>query len=80
MCRWESAKFFLHKLQQLGIKNLVNSDKISFATSKLVGDVEYLKPIAKFIEEEILCTPWNITQNFLSCRETKYFNLEVHYC
>ncbi len=73
VCRFESAQAAHHRLIRCGIRNLVSADKITYATNKYISEEEDPKKrqIAKFIEEELLCTPWHLTQSFLHSVETK---------
>ena len=74
ICQYESCQFGIYKLREVGIKNLTNADKISYATNKYINNKtttpkeQYL---AKVIEERLLTTPWNITQNYLQSKQTK---------
>ena len=51
----------------------MSADKISYATNKYISEEEDPKKrqIAKFVEEELLCTPWHLSQSFLHSVETK---------
>ena len=73
ICQFESCQFGIYKLREVGIKNLTNPDKISYATNKYINQTPDQKQqfLAKVIEEELLTTPWNITQNFLQAKQIK---------
>jgi hypothetical protein len=73
ICQYESCQFGVYKLQEIGIKNLTNPDKISYAVNKFIQQTPDSKQqfLAKVIEEELLTTPWNITQNFLQAKQIK---------
>ena len=74
ICQFESCQFGIYKLREVGIKNLTNADKISYATNKYINNkttLEKEKYCAKVIEENLLTTPWNITQNYLQSKQTK---------
>jgi hypothetical protein len=73
VCQFESCQFGVYKLREVGIKNLTNPDKISYATNKFINQTPNLKQqfLGKVIEEELLTTPWNITQNFLQAKQIK---------
>ena len=74
ICQFESCQFGIYKLREVGIKNLTNADKISYATNKFKNNKttqEKEKYCAKVIEENLLTTPWNITQNYLQSKQTK---------
>ena len=74
ICQYESCQFGIYKLREVGIANLTNADKISYATNKfnLSNSSEpTLQFLAKIIEEELLTTPWNITQNYLQSKQIK---------
>jgi hypothetical protein len=60
-------------LRQLGIREITNPGKISFASNKYCSEEENpeKKKYARIIEEEILCTPWNLSQSFLTNRDGK---------
>lgn len=73
ICRYETALAAHHRLRKCGIRNLVSADKISYATNKYISEEEDPKKrqYAKFVEEELLCTPWHLSQSFLHSMETK---------
>lgn len=73
ICQFESCQFGIYKLREVGIKNLTNADKISYATNKFINQTpdEKQQYLAKVIEEELLTTPWNITQNYLQSKQIK---------
>ena len=74
ICQYESCQFGIYKLREVGIKNLTNADKISYATNKFINNKTTLPKeqySAKVIEEQLLTTPWNITQNYLQSKQTK---------
>jgi transcription initiation factor TFIID subunit 1 len=74
ICQFESCQFGIYKLREVGIKNLTNADKISYATNKYINNKTTLPKeqyLAKIIEEQLLTTPWNITQNYLQSKQTK---------
>ena len=66
ICQYESALYGEAMLRQKGIKNITNADKISYASNKYCSEQRdpFRQRIAKFIENEVLCTPWNLSQNF----------------
>ena len=74
ICQFESCQFGIYILREVGIKNLTNADKISYATNKYINNKttqEKEKYCAKVVEENLLTTPWNITQNYLQSKQTK---------
>ena len=73
ICQYEGCQFGIYKLREAGIKNLTNPDKISYATNKFVNSITDPKQqfLAKVIEEELLITPWNLTQNYLQSKQIK---------
>ena len=74
ICQFESCQFGIYKLREVGIKNLTNADKISYATNKYINNKTTLPKeqyLAKVIEENLLTTPWNITQNYLQSKQIK---------
>ena len=74
ICQFESCQFGIYKLREVGIKNLTNADKISYATNKYITNKTTLPKeqyFAKVIEEQLLTTPWNITQNYLQSKINK---------
>lgn len=73
ICQFESCQFGIYKLREVGITNLTNADKISYATNKFTTQTPDLKQqyLAGVIEEELLTTPWNITQNYLQSKQIK---------
>lgn len=66
ICQYESARFGEANLSRLGIQGLPKAGKISGACNKYCQEQRELhkQRIAKFIEHEVLCTPWNLSQNF----------------
>ena len=79
ICQFESCQFGIYQLREIGIKNLTNSDKISYATNKFKTSKNIIDKnknskdgyYAGIIEKNLLSTPWNITQNFLYSKQTK---------
>eukprot|EP01022_Parablepharisma_sp_SALTPOND_P020384 TRINITY_DN3702_c0_g2_i1.p1 TRINITY_DN3702_c0_g2~~TRINITY_DN3702_c0_g2_i1.p1 ORF type:complete len:1466 (-),score=230.12 TRINITY_DN3702_c0_g2_i1:3379-7776(-) len=73
VCRFEAAQAAHYRLRKCGIRNLVSADKITYATNKYISEEEDPKKrqMAKFVEEELLCTPWHLTQSYLHSIETK---------
>ena len=71
--QYESALFGKARLQKLGIKKITNSDKISYATNKFCSEQsnDKLHQIAHLIEEEVLSTPWNLSQSFQHNKSTQ---------
>lgn len=72
VCQYESCLYGIYKLKSIGIRNITNSDKISYATSKYIESIkdENEQKICRVIEEEILTTPWNLTNNYLQSKMT----------
>lgn len=66
ICQYESAQFGEMMLKKVGIREITNADKISYATNKFCSEETDLRKqlIARIIEEEVLSTPWNLSQNF----------------
>lgn len=60
-------------LKKVGIREITNADKISYATNKFCSEEQNVKKqlIARIIEEEVLSTPWNLSQNFNHNRQQK---------
>jgi len=50
-------------LKRIGIQDITNADKISYATNKFCSEETRLQKqlIARIIEEEVLSTPWNLS-------------------
>jgi len=50
-------------LRLKGIENITNADKISYASNKYCSEQrdQEKQRISKFIENEVLCTPWNLS-------------------
>lgn len=71
LCQYESAQFGEQMLKKVGIKDISNADKISYATNKFCSEEHDPKKqlIARIIEEEVLSTPWNLSQNFIHNRQ-----------
>ena len=71
ICQYESCLRGIFKLRQLGIKNLTNSDKISYASNKYIQSTKDVQKqfLAKVVEEELLTTPWNLTLNYLQSKQ-----------
>lgn len=63
ICRYESALYGEAMLRMHGIENITNADKISYASNKYSSEQRdpEKQMIAKFIENEVLCTPWNLS-------------------
>jgi hypothetical protein len=59
-------------LRQKGIENITNADKISYASNKYCSEQRdpNRQKISKFIENEVLCTPWNLSQNFYNINQS----------
>jgi hypothetical protein len=57
----------------LGIRRITNANKISFAANKFSSEETNpkYKKYAKIIEHEVLCTPWNLSQSFITNQQTK---------
>lgn len=60
-------------LKKVGIRDITNADKISYATNKFCSEEPNQKKqlIARIIEEEVLSTPWNLSQNFIHNKQTR---------
>lgn len=73
MCQYESSEFGKNRLQKLGIRRITNANKISFAVNEFCSEVidERYKRLAKIIKEEVLCTPWNLSNSFITNQQTK---------
>lgn len=73
VCQYEAAEHITRKLRKLGIREITNSAKISFAANKFCSEESNpdYKKYAKLIEEEILCTPWNLSQSFINNKDDK---------
>jgi transcription initiation factor TFIID subunit 1 len=73
ICQYESAQFGEQMLKRVGIRDITNADKISYATNKFCSEEPDLRKqlIARVIEEEVLSTPWNLSQNFNLNRQQK---------
>jgi len=71
ICQYESALYGEAMLRQKGISNITNADKISYASNKYSSEQRDVikQRIAKFIENEVLCTPWNLSQNFCTINQ-----------
>jgi len=54
-------------LKNIGVRDITNADKISYATNKFCSEESNMKKqkIARLIEEAVLSTPWNLSQNFI---------------
>lgn len=66
-CQYESCLAGKYRLQEAGVMDIVNPDKISYAANKYVQEhkVLKLKQMAKSIEELVLSTPWNLSQSYI---------------
>lgn len=60
-------------LVKVGIHEITNADKISYATNKFCSEETDKRKqfIARIIEEEVLSTPWNLSQSFLHNKQHK---------
>jgi hypothetical protein len=72
ICQYESALYGEAMLRQRGIENITNADKISYASNKYSSEQRdpERQRISKFIENEVLCTPWNLSQNFVTINQS----------
>ena len=63
VCQYESARFGEAVLQKAGIEAITKAGKISGACNKYCQEQRETQKqrIAKFIEHEVLCTPWNLS-------------------
>ena len=71
VCQYESSEFASRRLKKLGIRYITNSQKVSYAVNKFCSEETNLENIryARLLEEEILCTPWNLSQSFKNIKE-----------
>ena len=55
-----------------GIGKITNADKISYASNKYCSEQRdpNRQRISTFIENEVLCTPWNLSQNFCTINQS----------
>ena len=70
ICQYETARFGQNRLHTLGIERILDANKISYSTNKFCDeetDVK-LKRIAKLIESEVICTPWNLSSSYIKIR------------
>lgn len=72
ICQYESAEFGMRRLNKLGIRRITNANKISFAANKFYSEEtnQVIKKYAKIVEEEVLCTPWNLANSFITNQQT----------
>jgi hypothetical protein len=72
ICQYESALYGEAMLRIKGIDNITNADKISYASNKYCSEQRdpNRQRISKFIENEVLCTPWNLSQNFCTINQS----------
>ena len=72
ICQYESVLYGEAMLRMKGIENITNADKISYASNKYSSEQRdpERQRIAKFIENEVLCTPWNLSQNFCTINQS----------
>ncbi len=63
ICQYESALYGEVMLRIRGIQEITKADKISYASNKYCSEQRDPKrrKIAKFIENQVLCTPWNLS-------------------
>lgn len=73
VCQYESAQYGEQMLKRAGIREITNADKISYASNKFCSEEADLRKqlIARIIEEEVLSTPWNLSQNFNHNRQQR---------
>jgi hypothetical protein len=78
ICQYESALFGEYQLKLRGIDEITNADKISYAVNKFCLEESSAKrqTLAKMIEEEVLCTPWNLSFSFINIKSSGMMLLE----
>ena len=71
ICQYESSEFALRRMKKLGIRYITNSSKVSYAVNKFCSEETNPENIryARLLEEEVLCTPWNLSQSFKNIKE-----------
>ena len=72
ICQYESALKAQQGLEEMGISlaKYLLVDKISAAANRFCADEKSAKirDICRFIEDAIVSAPWNLSSNFLGCR------------
>ena len=71
ICQYESARHGQHRLEKIGITEILSADKISYSTNKFCYEETdlTLQRVAKLIESEVLQTPWNLSTNFIKIKQ-----------
>jgi hypothetical protein len=71
ICQYESARFGQNRLRKLGITRILDANKISYSTNKFCEEETNIKlqRIAKLIECEVLCTPWNLSAWYIKIKQ-----------
>lgn len=71
ICQYETARFGQNRLHKLGIQRILDANKISYSTNKFCDEETDIKlqRIAKLIESEVLCTPWNLSSSYIKIRQ-----------
>ena len=67
VCQYESCLWGKFLLESVGIMELSSPEKIPYAVNKFVSEErnKKLQRIAKRIEEEMLQTPWNLSDEYI---------------
>ena len=70
ICQYESARFGQNRLHNLGVEKILDANKISYSTNKFCEEETDLRlqRIAKLVECEVLCTPWNLSSSYLKIK------------
>ena len=82
MCLYERMHACLSNLKEFGLTELINADKINLARNKFIRRNNIENPgvnpatirknlIAKLIAEELQLTSWNLSQSFLTAKQTQ---------
>ena len=82
MCLYERMHACLSNLKEFGLTDLRNADKINLARNKFIKKNNQSNPginphtirknlIARFIAEQLHLTSWNLSQSFLTAKQTQ---------
>ncbi|KAG9146368.1 hypothetical protein Leryth_018420 [Lithospermum erythrorhizon] len=76
VCAYESMQAGLYRLKRLGITTLTHPTGLTSAMNQLPYDALLTLAAASHIERELQMTPWNLSNNFVSCTNQGRENIE----
>lgn len=76
VCAYESMQAGLYRLKRLGITRLTHPAGLASAMNQLPYEALLTLAAASHIERELQMTPWNLSNNFVSCTNQGRENIE----